>query len=389
MASVSSRQKNVTRSNPTAEFSRLLQSNAGIEPVTPELVFAAERLSELGLISYKQTAYVKCSFSEDKDFRYSPRTCSGRCSIRENLDEDEGQYRCPDCDRILRPFGDKKQQFPEIRVKVLPTGVAKYVCKLLSDAEITMEPIADVEYAWRIDNGLAGIHICLADFCDHDQLMSIQWAQQHPTCYLAVNPHASERFIDIPWVSRVMLADLVADQTDLVKVIQDLMSNVESKDIPPLATPVYSKGAHQPQVPDVGSQPAPGVFFLEYGKKTLRINGLDILDTRAATSHLIMRELVRAFLKDVSKRTLSADYCCQTPSDLADSIQESQGKSDAMDADQIRRTINRLQESFEERLRKEGHAADRDCIIQTSPNSTKEGYRLNPFKVAIRPLQDK
>ena len=61
-------------------------------------------------------------------------------------------------------------------------------------------------------------------------------------------------------------------------------------------------------------------------------------------------------------------------------------KGDVVDQEQVRRTINRLQESMADRLRKAGVAAERDDIIQASPNTTKEGYRLNPFKVAIRSL---
>ena len=59
-----------------------------------------------------------------------------------------------------------------------------------------------------------------------------------------------------------------------------------------------------------------------------------------------------------------------------------------IDQDLVRRSINRLQENMETRLRKAGLAVERDDVIQASPNTAKEGYRLNPFKAAIRPLLD-
>lgn len=125
---------------------------------------------------------------------------------------------------------------------------------------------------------------------------------------------------------------------------------------------------------------------MELGHRTVRINGIDVLGTQAATGHPILRELAKAFLQDLLDGKDLQHFLCQTPAHLADALQTATNKEDAMDAEQVRRTINRLQESFEQRLCKAGLVAEHDSIIEASPDTVKGGYRLNPLKVAIRPL---
>jgi hypothetical protein len=385
MASVSSPQRNAINSD-AAGIACLLQSKASVEPVTPALLTAAEKLRGLGLISYRQCEYVRCAFTEDTDFRYSNRTCIGRLAINAGLDENAENYRCPECGRPVYPLRSKKRRFQEIRVEVMEDGVRAYVEKLLVEFGDNVQPVDGVPHVWRVDGGLAGVHICLADFCDDQRVMSVQWAQQNPTCYVAVNPRAVERFIQIDWVSRIMLADLVAGTLSLGDKVREIGANGAHRDLPPVATPAYSKAAHRPEVTMPEEHVPHGLFVMELGDKTARINGMDMLDTRARTGHPILRQLAKAFLQDLLANTAPQHFLCQTPMELADALQETADKKDAMDADQVRRTINRLQEAFEQRLCKAGLTAEHDSIIQASPDTAKEGYRLNPFKVAIRPL---
>lgn len=387
MVSASSRRKNSTSASAVAaDIARLLQSNAGLEPVTPELTAAAERLRGLGLISHRVVDYVCCAWSEDTDFPSSNRTCTGRLHIKPTLDENASDYRCPECRRVVYPFRHRKRQFQELRARLLTDGISAYVEKALAENGAPATAVADVPYVWRVDGGLTGVHVCLADFCDDQRVLSVQWAQQNPTCYVAVNPRAVERFIQLDWVSRAMVADLVAGTINLGDMVRAIGADTARRDLPPLATPAYSKGAHRPEVVSPEERASTGVFVIELGEKTARINALEVLDTRATTGHAVLRELAKAFLQDLSANKAPRQFLCQTPSDLADALQQAAGKKDAMDADQVRRTINRLQDAFQQRLCKAGHAVEHDSIIQASPDTAKEGYRLNPFKVAIRPF---
>ena len=388
MASAFSRLKNATNSNSAADVASLLQSKAGLEPVTPALLAAGKKLQGLGLISYRQCEYVRCAFTEDTDFKYSNRTCVGRLTINDGLDENADNYRCPECGRIVYPHRAKKRRFQEVRAKVLEDGVRKYVQGQLAEFGDAVQVADGVPGAWRIGLGLAGVHVCLADFCDNQQVLSIQWAQQNPTCYVAVNPKAVERFIDVDWVQKVMLADVVAGRASLAETARGLAAGGTRRDLPPLATPAYSKGAHRPEVVSPPGAPTTGTFLVEFGTRTVKVNGIEVVAAQAHTAHAIMRQLAKAFVEDLMKETAPKDYLCQTPSELADVLQESAKKDDAVDQDLVRRSINRLQENMETRLRKAGHAVERDDVIQASPNIAKEGYRLNPFKVAIRPRLD-
>ena len=387
MASASSRRKNSTNGNAAAEIARLLQNKAGLDPDTPGLLKVAGRLRDLGLITCRQDEYVLCAFTEDDDFQYSTRTCGGRLYIKPSLDENASNYRCLECGRIVLPFRYKKRRFQEVRVTVLEDGVRAYVEQLLAELGAGASAVDGNPHVWRIDGGLTGVYVCLVDFCDDPKVLSVEWAQQNPTCYVAVNPRAIERFIPVAGLTKIMLADLVAGTVNLADKVRKIGAPGAQLDLPLVATPVFSKGAHRPEVVASKEQVSPGLFVVELGDKTTRINGMDVLDSRAGASRAILRELAKAFLQDLLANTAPQQFLCQTPSDLANILQKAPDKKDAMeDADLVRRTINRLQSTFEQRLREAGFAAEHDSIIQASPDVVKEGYRLNPFKVAIRPL---
>jgi len=246
MASVSSRRKSSTSSNAAAEAAQLLQSRAGFDRITPGLLEAAEHLRSLGLITVRQSEFVCCAFTEDRDFAYSNRTCVGRLYIKASLDENANDYTCPECGRIVFPHRHGKRRFPEIRTIVVQAGVAKFIQERLAGFGDAISVVDGVRGAWRIGLGLAGVHVCVADFCDNERLLSVQWAQQNPTCYVAVNPRSLERFIDVAWVQRMMIADLVTGGSDLAEMVRALAADGGHRDLPVLATPVYSKGAHRP-----------------------------------------------------------------------------------------------------------------------------------------------
>lgn len=393
MASASSQQKNVTSSEQAHDLSRLLQSRAGLEPVSAAVVSAAQRLSDLGVISFVIQRYVRCALTEDRDFTHSNRACSGRLVLDDGLDENGGDYRCAECGRMLYPIRSRKRQFEELRVRVIRNGVESFVGERLNTFGKNVQPVAGVPGAWRVNAGVSGVHVCLADYCDHQRFMSVQWAQHNPTCYVAVNPRALERFADVEWLGKVMLSDLIAGIADLPDIVRRLGANDVLPALPLLATPAYSKGAHRPETVSAPCDRPVGLFVIELSASIVRVNDVDVLATQAHAAREILHLLAEVFTQDVLNGRLPDDFRCQTPSEMADSLKAERKKrsstgreTDAIDPEQVRRTINRLQDLLEDRLRRAGIAAERDDIIQTAPNTVKEGYRLNPFKVAIRPL---
>jgi hypothetical protein len=183
-----------------------------------------------------------------------------------------------------------------------------------------------------------------------------------------------------------MLSDVVAGKSDLAAIIRTLGANEGGRDIPALATPVYSKGAHKPELIAQSPQETGCLFVVELGRKTVRINGVEVVAAQARTAHGVMRLLVTAFVQDLLVGNAPSGFLCQSPAEITDQLKKDNCITNADHEDVIRRTINRLQENFETRLRKAGVAAERDSVIQVSPNVAKEGYRLNPLTVAIRPL---
>jgi hypothetical protein len=284
------------------------------------------------------------------------------------------------------PTRSRKRTFDELRVKVIDDAVGKYVVEALQQFNGKLKPVDGVAFAWRIDSGIAGVHVCIADYCDHQQMMSAQWAQTNPTCQVFVNPRAVARFADIAWISKVSLADMVGQRFDLAAAVQALAANQEPRELPGMATPVYSKGAHRPEPIVAPYEVAVHLFVLEMGRKTASINGVEVVAAQASAARTILHHLARAFANDMLTGVPLDNYRCLTPDEIADAIQKAKNSAEALDADQVRRTINRLQKNIEERLRDAGTATESDSVIQVSPSTAKEGYRLNPHKVALRPL---
>lgn len=302
------------------------------------------------------------------------------------MDENNKDYRCPDCGREVYPIRNRKRTFDELRVKVIDDAVGKYVGEALQQFNGKLKPVDGVAFAWRIDSGIAGAYVCIADYCDQQRMMSAQWAQPNPTCYVFVNPRAVSRFSEIAWISKVSLADMVGQSVDLAAVVQALAASQEPRELPEMATPVYSKGAHRPEPIVAPYEVAVRLFVLEMGKKTASINGVEVVAAQARAARAVLRHLARAFANDMLTGVPLDNYRCLTPDEIADAIQVAEDLDDALDADQVRRTINRLQNNIEDRLRDAGTATESNSVIQVSPNTAKEGYRLNPFKVALRPL---
>jgi len=386
MASASYPAKNAAgNSELRAEFARLLQSSAGLEPVTAALKQAAAELSRLGIISFDEREYVRCALPEDRDFPYSNRTCTGRILLDGDVDENGQGYRCPECGRPVYPLRYRKKQFEELRSKVLADGVAKYVRGCLDGFNGQVHAVPNVAAAWRIDVGLAGVHVCVVDYCEQQQLLSLQWAQQNPTCYIALHPRELERFIDVDWVCRTTLADIVDGRIDLPEQLRVLGGNIVPRDVPALATPTFSKGAHRPEVIKTPTETRPTSLTIELGPKSIRINGVDVLAAQAQAALAIVRCLAKVFCEDMLDGKAPDQFRCQTPSDITTALNPAGKTYRTFDDDGARRTINRFQESCENKLRQAGFAVERDSVIQASPNSEKEGYRLNPFRVVLRP----
>ena len=153
-----------------------------------------------------------------------------------------------------------------------------------------------------------------------------------------------------------------------------------------MATPVYSKGAHRTEVIHAPYEVSVRLFVLEIGNRTASVNGVEVVAAQAKAARTVLLQLARTFTDNMLAGLPLDDYRCLTPGDIADEIQVAEDPNDALDADMVRRTINRLQKNIEKRLRGAGIATESNSVIQVSPNMAKEGYRLNPHKVALRPL---
>lgn len=384
MASASSPPKSAISSKFAPEVARLLEHQARIEPVTPAIVQAAEHLLSLGLISFERRRYVRCAHTNDRDFSKSNRICTGRCTLNADLDENSRDFRCGECGRTLFPIRHQKAEFEELIPFVIDQGVEAWVETQLKHNVPGADSIQSVRGLWRTNGGLSGRYVCLVDVCNDQKVMSLEWAQQNPTCYVAVHPRAVERFAPVGWLSIVMLTDLLSGNCDLLTIV-DQLGNDQCHPVPSLVTPVYSKGAHRSSMITNASNPHISVFAIEVGERTMRVNGIEVVAPQSHAARKVLLQLLKAFWEDLFSGVAPSEFLWQSPDDILAALPQSD-TGEVTDVDTVRRTINRLQDNIEDRLRRAGIAAEREDVIQTAPKGDADGYRINPFKVVIRPL---
>jgi hypothetical protein len=82
----------------------LLAARASIDPADEARVARARTLAERGYVTLTSRPYVRCVNAADRDLIDAPdRACAGRVYLAPDRDEDDGDYRCDRCDRVLYP----------------------------------------------------------------------------------------------------------------------------------------------------------------------------------------------------------------------------------------------------------------------------------------------
>lgn len=368
----------------------MLLQDGSIHDPDEELLRAASDLSGLGVIAIEISCYVKCVNERDRDYRFlRDKACQGKIHIEYGLDEDGNDFRCPDCNRTVRPFSNKKRQFKLLRTRVIPEGVKKFVYERLSCCEIGYKEVCG--FVCRIDAGQNGGWVCVVDYCGDEQYLARDWASFNPTCYVYVDEQCCEdRFLNEDWIVRVPLTAILCGSLNLADVATRTAQAGRPKDVKRVSPSVYSIGARPIAFEPVEPANKGRSFVLEIHDDRVSIGGKTILTCKAKAQMSIFRILLDQFCEDLKAGLESDQYHPLNVDKIADVLNE--GKNpDNKDLEAARRAVNRLQESIETAVKKNiGLPIDRMDIIQTvnlsDEKTTDHGYRLNPFTVILRPL---
>lgn len=387
MASKSSRRKNAT-SVDRDNAARILCDGASFDPVSPAVEETAGLLTDLGLIRCERKEYVLCCHSTDADYQYSPRTCSGRVYLDDNLDEAGNDFRCTHCERVIYPRRHNKARFAWMRAKIDYDNVLDYIQNSLDTLDLEIRAIESG--LLRISTGgLKDVHLCIVDICLNAEVKSVEWARQNLVCYIVISDRAlKDRFLNDKSLQRVSLADIVSGENNLCDIVTGLISDPSPVDAPALRTPVYSNGnrvitENEARLDCRNDK----LFVIEIDDARVFVNGVEVLGTRGKGQYPIIRILHDFFLKDLVALTSANEF---KYTDAREMCKILSGEGEPQDEDTVRRYITRLRTGIVDKLRESlGSAIEENDIIEIKPNlgggQDEYGYRLNPKKVAIRP----
>ncbi|MFQ5479355.1 MAG: hypothetical protein ACE5E4_12145 [Candidatus Binatia bacterium] len=357
---------------------------------SPSVAEAARALELLGLVEVQPQTYVLCVNFKDRDITFARnRSCRGRIYIDRMMDEGGHEYRCPDCERPVFPSSGK-QRHSEIRTNVSQPGVQSFVNARLMKLEVGVKQLADGVF--KVDLDGMGVVVCIADHCNDERYLTRDWAIVTPTCYVVVNPYnLTDRFLKEEWITAVLLADIAAGAVDLPETVRKVAELGPPSMVARASVPIYTKEARAIVAKPV-TPPVPGRrFTVEVGPKAVRIEGLPALAAQADAQLQVFSILWERFLQDLLNNAAPDAFRTITLSEIVSELERRQDGT-VEDVTSVRRTINRLQEGFEKKVKKGlGLPIDREDVVQTlswqGQGDETYGYRINPFTVAARPFQ--
>lgn len=370
--------------------SRLLEDGARVDGPSAALVETAESLRQLGLISFRQAECVKCTDPRDGDFSGRRAPCAGRIVVEPDKDEDADDYECPRCGRTVYPDRHRKQRHQMLQTTLKRDGCLQWLASRLRDISSGAREIGDG--AFHVDGfGDLGVIVCAvdADGAADGRFNRREFAARAPVLYVTLNPKVAEgRFVQDQWLRRVGLVDLLCGKADLRQALADCAAAGPAGTVTTVDVPVYAKGhvLIQPEEPPHADR----LFIVELDGKAVRVNGEIVVSPQAGPRLALFRVLWAQFLRDIASDKAPGEFGAMNMKKLLKAMEEAGHHYE--DETSLRKVINNLQADIETAVkRKLGLPIGPHDIVQTcrtaGQSDTSGGYRINPFSVAVRPLQ--
>lgn len=381
-----SRQRSAARVAAERELLRsLLRQGAQFPSPDVQVLESAEKLANLGLVDLQRVRKVHCASAQDGDFPPPDRHCDGLIELRPEADEGGGAYRCPRCERIVYPEAEQKQQYDSLVVHHRQAGIEAFLIDRCGELAAGRAFVGGV-LALSVQGTNAAV--CLVDYCSDASWLGRGFGVNQRCVYVTVGPEVAPRLLSEDAVAHIELVDVLIDGKDLSATIIERATSLPTvlANIDPL---VYSLGA-RPVAPELraGAEPR-RLFRLCVSPKGLFIDGLlAVRVERRATALAIMQVLMKAYAEAAASGGTVEPITADT---LADAV-EPLVFGTIEDADSIARHIPRIRKSIIETIRQHtGKPIGQHDVIETVSRSGADedgvGYRLNPRKVTLGPLQ--
>ncbi len=345
---------------------------------------AAEWLAGLGLVALHRGRAVRCANQLDRDFPPPMRDCDGLIALRPQADGGGGDYRCPECERIIFPEADRKQEFDTLGVQLQQAGIEAFLINACGELA-SGRPFVGGVLTLPLES--INAFVSIVDYCTDERWLRRSTAAGQPCVYVTVGPDKASQLLDDEAIARVELVDILLGAKDLQALLVDrasrgpaLLLNVDM--------PVHALGARPIAVePREPAEPR-RIFHLRLSSEGLLVDGLlAIRVQRRDTAMAIMRVFMETYATAAaSGRAVEP----MTANALANAIDPTAEKFD--DADSIARHIPRIRKSIIDIVRQNtGEPIGEHDIIETvsrsSADGEAEGYRLNPRTVALGPVE--
>ena len=390
MASRSSPPKRAALRLDREHVCRLLEDGARLDSPSPTLVSTAESLRSLGIIAFRQVEYVKCTDPRDGDFSGRKQPCAGQIFIEPGKDEDADDYQCPRCCRAVYPDHHRKQRHQMLQPSLRRIGAVQWLGTRLREVSSNVRELDDGSF--HVDGfGDLGVIVCPvdADGCADSRFNTVSFAAHSPVLYVALNARVAEgRFKKDSWLRRVGLVDLLCGTVDLRQALAECVAVAVPQAVAAADVPVYAKGHVLIQPEEEPHKDR--LFVVELDGKVVRVDGEIVVNPQAGPRLALFRILWSQFLQDLAAGKAPEDFTALNMKKLLKAMEEAGHRYD--DETLLRKVINNLQNDIATAVkRKIGAPIDPQDVVQTcrttSQSDTSGGYRINPFSVAIRPIQ--
>lgn len=179
----------------------------------------AGRLADLGLIRIERVRYVRCFDVRDRNSgrRTWSRECQGIIELEPALDENAGQYRCPDCDAPARPSA--RRVCEGLRTFIQRDGVLTWVHHVLEDLALSPDSVAPG--AFRVVHEDRSAIVAVFDYCD-DVRFQPDGPDSNGRLAIVVNSADHGEPLARRRVAAVSLASLLDDRAALTRALTSL-----------------------------------------------------------------------------------------------------------------------------------------------------------------------
>lgn len=364
---------------------RVLQDGRVVDDPTEDERGELRRLEEnLGLIEVSWRRYFLCvDHADDEDLVHAwKRDCDQRIELDVVDDdaaiqhEDDLRYVCRECGRVHWPTRRRRTLYDRAVVAMRDERIIGFFANCVRELDPRAQQLDGLP-VYRLAIAGREVHVCLLDVCTETRFATRSFATTNAVVYVTAAPRVfTDRFSGgDAWLRPLPLHELAEHGSPALRArIKVLAAD------PMLAVAEPPARAYLPlrnPAPRVHRQRV-GIHDLVIGEKTVTLNGVEVLSSRAKTQVAVVAALAKRRVEDLAAGR-TADECRWFHTKT---LLEALGAATATDdAETITKHINRARADIVAKYEEQtGIAISDSAIIESSP----KGYRLNAARVAVR-----